>query len=123
MKFLHPLSTLLAASSLLPTTIASPVPFERLDKNDSMLLILDLQDGLYSLARDFDATLYYNSMIAHSALGQLFDIPVVMTTSAQQGPNGPLPREILEMWVSHFSSSFRTLFRRRRPWIDQHSHP
>lgn len=73
-------------------------PFERLDKNDSLLLILDLQVGLYSLARDFDATLYYNSMIAHSALGKLFDIPVILSTSAQQGPNGPLPKEILDMY-------------------------
>lgn len=50
-----------------------------------MLLILDMQEGLYGLARDFDATLYRNSMIAHAAVGKLFDLPVVMTTSAQQG--------------------------------------
>jgi hypothetical protein len=37
-------------------------------------------------------------MIAHAALGKLFDIPVIMTTSAEQGPNGPLPKEILEMY-------------------------
>lgn len=29
--------------------ISTAVPFERLDKNNSMLLVLDLQDGLYSL--------------------------------------------------------------------------
>jgi hypothetical protein len=39
-------------------------------------------------------------MIAHSGVGKLFDIPVIMSTSAQQGPNGPLPREILEILVS-----------------------
>lgn len=50
-----------------------------------MLLILDLQEGLYTLARDFDATLYRDSIIAHAALGKVFDIPVVMTTSAQTG--------------------------------------
>lgn len=50
-----------------------------------MLLILDLQVGLYQLARDFDATLYRDNMIAHSAIGQIFDMPVVMTTSAQDG--------------------------------------
>lgn len=50
-----------------------------------LLLILDIQEGLFSMARDFDATLYRDSMIAHSAIGQVFDIPVVMTTSAQQG--------------------------------------
>ena len=80
-----------------------------------MLLILDLQVGLYQLVRDFDATLYRDNMIAHAALGKLFDLPVVMTTSAQQGtkkqckstvgvlmicigPNGPLPKEILDMY-------------------------
>lgn len=50
-----------------------------------MLLIIDTQEGLYSLARDFDPTLYRDSMIAHAAIGQVFDIPVVMTTSAQTG--------------------------------------
>lgn len=37
-------------------------------------------------------------MLAHAAIGKVFDIPVVMTTSAQTGPNGPLPKEILEMY-------------------------
>jgi nicotinamidase-related amidase len=97
--------------------IGLAVPWERLNRNDSMLLILDLQVGLYQLVRDFDATLYRDNMIAHSALGKLFNIPVVMSTSAQQGlsivvisqplklwltysigPNGPLPAEILKMY-------------------------
>lgn len=63
-----------------------------------MLVILDLQEGLYTLARDFDPTLYRQSMLAHAAIGQVFDIPVVLTTSAQSGPNGPLPQEILDMY-------------------------
>jgi len=81
------------------TVFATTVPWERLDKNDSVLVILDQQTGLYGLARDFDPTLYYNAMLAHSSLGALFDLPVVMTTSAQQGPNGPLPKEILDMYA------------------------
>ena len=64
---------------------AAAVPFERLNLNDTALLIIDLQVGLYQLARDFDHTLYYNNMIAHSALGKLFNLPTVLTTSAQQG--------------------------------------
>lgn len=62
-----------------------------------MLIVLDLQDGLYGLARDFDPTLYYHAMIAHAAIGKLFDLPVILSTSAQEGPNGHLPKEILEM--------------------------
>ncbi|TID13377.1 Isochorismatase hydrolase [Venturia nashicola] len=77
---------------------ADAVPWERLSRNDSMLLILDLQIGLYQVARDWDPTLYRDNMIAHAALGKLFDLPVVMTTSAETGPNGPLPAEILKMY-------------------------
>lgn len=50
-----------------------------------MLLILDLQVGLYQLTRDWDATLYRDNIMAHAELGKLFNLPTVMTTSAQQG--------------------------------------
>lgn len=60
------------AGYFLSVSKADSFPFERLEKNNSLLLILDLQVGLYSLARDFDPTLYYDAMIAHSALGSLF---------------------------------------------------
>ncbi|KAK3061745.1 hypothetical protein LTS18_005536 [Coniosporium uncinatum] len=63
-----------------------------------MLLVLDLQIGLYTVARDFDATLFRDNLIAHAALGKLFDLPTVLSTSAEQGPNGPLPKEILQMY-------------------------
>lgn len=50
-------------------------------------MVLDLQVGLYTLARDFDPTLYRDNMIAHSAVGKLFNLPTILTTSAQQGIN------------------------------------
>lgn len=62
------------------------------------MVILDLQVGLYGLARDWDPTLYRDNMMAHAQIGNLFNIPTIMTTSAQQGPNGPLPKEILEAY-------------------------
>jgi len=85
-------------SALFSFSYADSVPWERLEIDKALLLILDLQVGLYTLARDFDSTLYHQNMLAHAALGQIFDIPVVLTTSSQQGPNGPLPKEILEMY-------------------------
>lgn len=57
-----------------------------------------MQVGLYQLTRDFDPTLYRDQMLAHAALGKVFNLPVVMTTSAEVGPNGPLPKEMLEMY-------------------------
>lgn len=50
-----------------------------------MLLVVDMQEGLFNLARDFDPTLYRNSMLAHSSLAKVFDLPVVLTTSAETG--------------------------------------
>lgn len=47
--------------------------------------MVDHQVGLFNLARDFDPTLFRDQLIAHAALGKVFDIPVVLTTSAQTG--------------------------------------
>ena len=48
-------------------------------------------------ARDYEPTQFRNNIIAHAAIATLFDIPIVLTTSAETGPNGPLPKEILEL--------------------------
>ncbi|BDD55151.1 hypothetical protein MPDQ_007562 [Monascus purpureus] len=94
------LSTLLVSACYMVATAfaAPPVQWERLDKDNALLVILDLQVGLYGLARDWDPTLYRDNMMAHAQIGNLFNIPTIMTTSAQQGPNGPLPKEILEAY-------------------------
>ncbi|KAL6703716.1 hypothetical protein ACN47E_009410 [Coniothyrium glycines] len=91
-------SIALLALGLVKAVRADSVPWERIDKNDSLLLILDLQVGLFHTARDWDPTLYNQAILAHAELGKLFNLPVIMTTSADQGPNGPLPKEILEMY-------------------------
>ncbi|CAI9627320.1 isochorismatase hydrolase [Alternaria burnsii] len=88
----------LAALTLLNTVRGDAVPWERIDKDDALLLILDLQVGLFQLARDWDPTLYKQNIMAHAELGKVFDIPVILSTSADQGPNGPLPKEMLEMY-------------------------
>ncbi|KAI3332671.1 Isochorismatase-like protein [Ustulina deusta] len=72
--------------------------YERLDKNDAALIILDMQEGLFSLARDYDATQYRNAIYAHAEIGKMFGLPVIMSTSAETGPNGPLPNEFLESY-------------------------
>ncbi|KAL8941263.1 MAG: hypothetical protein Q9211_001885 [Gyalolechia sp. 1 TL-2023] len=107
--------------ALMPATFAAlqpGPPFIRLDKNDAMVIVADLQEGLYHVVRarlltepglirltttqvrDFDPVVYRNSMIAHSAIAKLFDIPIVLTTSAETGPNGLLPKEISSMYPS-----------------------
>ena len=61
------------------------VPYERIDKNDVVLLVVDHQEGLYQLARDQDATSFKNNILAHAALGKVFNLPTVLTTSEETG--------------------------------------
>ncbi|KAH7304278.1 Isochorismatase-like protein [Stachybotrys elegans] len=72
--------------------------YERLDKDNAALLIVDEQVGLFGFARDEDPVVFKNAMFAHAHLGQLFDLPVVMTTSAENGPNGPLVAEFRQWY-------------------------
>ncbi|KAI4594400.1 hypothetical protein KJ359_008424 [Pestalotiopsis sp. 9143b] len=88
MKFFLP-------QALLAASVARAFTYERLDKNDTLLLILDQQEGLYQLARDFDPAVFRNNMYAHAELGRVFSLPVVLSSSAETGPNGPLPGEFL----------------------------
>ncbi|TGJ83219.1 hypothetical protein E0Z10_g5547 [Xylaria hypoxylon] len=72
--------------------------YERLDKNDAALIILDIQEGLFSIARDYESAQYRNAIYAHAEIGKTFGLPVIMSTSAETGPNGPLPNEFLDMY-------------------------
>ncbi|KAF2104795.1 Isochorismatase hydrolase [Rhizodiscina lignyota] len=75
-----------------------PYKFERLDADKAILLIVDHQLGLLQLVKDYTTAEFRNNILAHAELGKLFNLPVVMTTSAETGPNGPLPKEITEMY-------------------------
>ncbi|KAF8248513.1 Isochorismatase hydrolase [Wilcoxina mikolae CBS 423.85] len=63
----------------------------------ALLLIVDIQVGLFHQVRDQTPEAYRNALLAHSAIGPLFNLPTILTTSASTGPNGPLPKEILQM--------------------------
>lgn len=71
--------------------------FSRIDKDKSMLLVVDHQLGLFQLVRDYTPDQFRSNIIAHAAIAQLFNLPVVMTSSADTGPNGPIPKEITDM--------------------------
>ena len=59
--------------------------YERLDKNQAMLIVVDHQEGLYMLTRDRDAVRYKNDVFAHAELGKIFSLPTVITSSSDTG--------------------------------------
>lgn len=72
--------------------------YNRIDKNDATLLLVDHQTGLISLVQDFEPNEFKNNVLATAACGKYFDLPTILTTSFENGPNGPLVPELKEMF-------------------------
>lgn len=75
----------------------SSYTYDRIDKDDVCLLVVDHQEGLFQMARDQDPIGVKSNILAHAELARVFNLPTILTTSAETGPNGPLPQEIINM--------------------------
>lgn len=71
-------------------------PYKKLSKDDAALLLVDHQAGLISLVQDFSPDDFKNSVIALADIGKFFNLPTILTTSFDEGPNGPLVPELIE---------------------------
>ena len=70
----------------------------RLDKNNAAVLLVDHQTGLLSLVRDIDPDKFKNNVLALADAAKYFNLPTILTTSFENGPNGPLVPELKEMF-------------------------
>lgn len=69
-------------------------PYVKLDKNNAAVLLVDHQAGLLSLVRDIDPDKFKNNVLALADLARYFNLPTILTTSFENGPNGPLMPEL-----------------------------
>jgi nicotinamidase-related amidase len=69
---------------------------KRLDKDQAAVLLVDHQTGLFSLVRDMDPDQFRNNVLALADIAQYFKLPTVLSTSFENGPNGPLMPELKE---------------------------
>jgi len=65
-----------------------------LDTSDTVLLLLDHQTGLFQTVKDISVAELRNNTIMLAKLATLLKIPVIITASEPNGPNGPLMPEI-----------------------------
>ena len=72
--------------------------YNRLDKDNAAVLLVDHQAGLLSLVRDIDPDKFKNNVLALADLAKYFNLPTILTTSFETGPNGPLVPELKEMF-------------------------
>lgn len=98
----------LLAANLFTTSFAAPhfgrdnggaapagKPYVRLNKDDAAMVVVDHQTGLTSLVRDIDMALFHQNVLAISDTAKFFKLPTVLTTSRDDGPNGPMIPEII----------------------------
>jgi nicotinamidase-related amidase len=72
--------------------------YNRLNKDDAVVLLVDHQTGLISLVQDFSPNEFKNNVLALADCAKFFGLPTILTTSFEKGPNGPLVPELKEMF-------------------------
>lgn len=72
--------------------------YHRLDKNNALVALVDHQAGLLSLVRDFEPDRFKNNVLALADLANYFKLPTILTTSFEEGPNGPLVPELKQIF-------------------------
>jgi nicotinamidase-related amidase len=64
--------------------------------DDTVLLLLDHQTGLFQTVKDISVAELRANVIALARIATLLKIPVITTASVPDGPNGPIMPEIAE---------------------------
>ena len=70
----------------------------RLDKSDAAVLLVDHQSGLCNIVGDFSPDDFKNNVLAIASAAKYFELPTILTTSFEQGPNGPIVPELKELF-------------------------
>ena len=84
-----------AGSAPAKTTWAPGGKRDRWTPDNCVIAFVDHQTGLMNLVNDTPAVEYKNIVVGLAKLAKIHNIPSVITTSAEAGPNGPKLPEIL----------------------------
>jgi nicotinamidase-related amidase len=72
--------------------------YNRLDKSNAAVLLVDHQSGLCNIVGDFSPDEFKNNVLALADAAKYFQLPTILTTSFETGPNGPLVPELKELF-------------------------
>ena len=76
----------------------SAPPYRKLSRDDAAVLLVDHQAGLISLVQDYSPGEFKNNVLALAAVAKFMKLPTILTTSFEDGPNGPLVPELKQMF-------------------------
>ncbi|MCI0382345.1 MAG: hydrolase [Chlamydiae bacterium] len=74
--------------------MAEKFKYKRLNKNDAAVLLVDHQTGLINLVQDYSPNEFKNAVLALADIAKYFNLPTILTTSFEDGPNGPIVPEL-----------------------------
>ncbi|UVI33139.1 isochorismatase family protein [Paenibacillus spongiae] len=73
--------------------------FDRASIDNAAILLIDHQIGLIStLGESMNRAAVKNNTLALAKLAKAYNIPVILTTSNADGPNGPLMQDLVDMF-------------------------
>jgi nicotinamidase-related amidase len=72
--------------------------YERLSPDNAALILIDHQTGLLPLVNTWSEVELKNNVLALSKVAKVFNLPVIITSSFEQGPNGPVAHGITELF-------------------------
>jgi len=72
--------------------------YNRLNKNDAAVLLVDRQAGLVSLVQDYSPNEFKSNILALANVAKFFNLPTILTASFESGPNGPIVVELKDMF-------------------------
>jgi nicotinamidase-related amidase len=81
-------ATLVAAAALASSVTADL--YNRLNVDDSVVLFVDHQTGLFSLVQDYNLDTYLQNVKGLADTAKYYGLPTILTTSREEGPNGPM---------------------------------
>jgi len=70
--------------------------YNRLSKEEAAVLLVDHQAGLISLVQDYSPAEFKDNVLALADVARFFKLPTILTTSFEDGPNGPIVPELKE---------------------------
>jgi nicotinamidase-related amidase len=78
-------------------SITSNYATSRFSKDDLALLLIDHQSGTMQLNHDPSPLEFRMAAIALAKVGKIFNLPTILTSNYETGPNGPIIQELLDL--------------------------
>ena len=69
-----------------------------LEKDEAAVLLIDHQSGLCNIVGDFSPDEFKDNVLAVADAAKYFDLTTILTTSFENGPNGPLVPELKDLF-------------------------